>query len=122
MRRKLNTPAIFLCALALGAWVGASFHFTSSQQLTASQSCGACCSFIASISKTSAKPQLNAASISDESTCAACLAGALVYHAPVTTHVELFESSIPSDTTVLASGVRIEVHIHAHPPERGPPA
>ncbi len=83
MRRKLNIPAAFLTALALGVWVGASWH-SAAQPLSFTQSgatCSACCRLVAALSK-SKTPQIDATNSSENPECAACLAGALVNDVP----------------------------------------
>src|SRR5437868_7041596 len=124
MRRKLNTPAIFLCALAMGAWVGASLHL-SSQPITLTQSgatCQSCYNVLAFISKQSKKPQIVASNAIDRSACAVCVAGALVQDTPATSFAVSFETTTPSDTAPIMESVRLSAHTHSHPPERGPPA
>jgi len=124
MRRPLNIPAILLSALAMGVWVGASFH-VSSQPLTYSQSgatCQTCCNLIASLSKQSKKTRISNSSAVERSECAACLAGALVQTTPDSGQFTAFELSIPSDTTMCIEGVRIASNIHSLPLGRGPPA
>ena len=124
MKRKLNVPAIFLCALAMGAWVGASLH-TSTQILALSRTnvtCGSCCSLLASIAKSTKKTQIQATSAAAKSECGVCLAGALVYDAPAVAVVSTLNANSPLDVAPVLKTIRLSAHNHAHPPERGPPA
>lgn len=124
MRTKLNTPAILLCALAMGVWVGASLH-SSSQPLaltSSGSSCQSCCNLLAAISKKSNKTQIVALTSQPGTDCAACLAGALVHDSPAAQDVFSFQCSTPRDRTATLKSVRLTAQHHAHPPERGPPA
>ena len=124
MKRKLNVPAIFLCALAMGAWVGASLH-TSTQIFSSTQSgatCGSCCSLLASIAKSTKKVQIQSSAVASKSECGVCLAGALVYDAPAVAIVSALNANSPFDVAPVLRTIRLSAHNHAHPPERGPPA
>ena len=122
MRTKLSIPAVFLTALALGVWVGASWHSASQPIAISGAGCSACCRIAASVVKESKKTQISAVSSAACGECAACLAGALVYDAPTISTVALAPNIAPRDSSSRMESIALSAHIHAHPPERGPPA
>jgi hypothetical protein len=121
MRRKLNIPAVFLTALALGMWVGASWH-SAAQPLSFAASGAACSTCCCSASKQSKKVQVSTAQSCDSDACAVCLAGALVYDAPVAVTLVASVFAAPADSTSPLESTHFSAPVHSHPPERGPPA
>src|SRR6185295_18213010 len=107
MSRKLRIPGLFLCALALGVWIGASWH-TAAQPLGLSGSgdtCGSCCRFGSAKQNKEKRAQLKAG---DRATiCAVCQAGVLVQDAPraVVTVAPLMSLAPESASTLVSACV-----------------
>jgi hypothetical protein len=121
-RRPHNIPAIFLFALSLGMWLGASIH-VASQTSIQPNGCANCVRLVSLVNHSKTRSaQLKSAPVAVQKACAACLAGALVQDAPSSACAVLPELIQPADAAPLTAVVRLVEFARTLPPERGPPA